>query len=240
METSLHRSLKEHFAQGPEGRTEVAMGGFRIDAVGVQGELIEIQLGALGSLRGKLARLLPRHHVRVIKPITVEKRVVRKKSATEVEASARRSPKRGGLVDFFEDLVGLARCFPHPNLTIEVLPVSIDEIRVIRRRRPGYTVVDRRLTHSQEPVLLKVPEDLWKLIPEVAERTGTFTTEEIARLTERPLWLAQRVAYCLRLSGAVEVVGKCRNSVLYEIASAPRAGRQAARVEPVLERTATA
>ena len=42
----------------------------------------------------------------------------------------RRSPKRGTLIDVFDDLLGVVRVFPHDNLEIEVLGVTIDEVRV--------------------------------------------------------------------------------------------------------------
>src|SRR5208337_3530454 len=94
------------------------------------GLLVEIQSGPLGPLRAKLGRLLPEHRVRVVKPVVLERRVVRRARTDGPDLSARRSPKRGAVVDLFEDLVGLARILPDPNLDIEVLPVSIDEIRV--------------------------------------------------------------------------------------------------------------
>ena len=43
-------------------------------------------------------------------------------------------------MDAFDDLVGLAPVFPHPNLRVDVLAVAIDEVRVPRRRWPGYAV----------------------------------------------------------------------------------------------------
>ena len=145
METSLHRALKDQYGSGSGGRSEVTLTGFRIDAVDGAGLLVEIQSGPLGPLRAKLGRLLPEHRVRVVKPVVLERRVVTRARTDGPNLSARRSPKRGAVVDLFEDLVGLARILPDPNLDIEVLPVSIDEIRVSRRRRPGYRIVDRRL-----------------------------------------------------------------------------------------------
>ena len=61
METSLHRSLKERYATGGDGRSEVPIRGYRIDAVDEAGRLVEVQSGPLGPLRGKLGRLLPEH-----------------------------------------------------------------------------------------------------------------------------------------------------------------------------------
>lgn len=214
METSLHRSLKDQYGTGAGGRSEVALMGFRIDAVDDAGRLVEVQSGPLGPLQSKLKRLLPEYRVRVVKPVIL-KRIVKRARTDGPDLSARRSPKRGAVVDFFVDLVGLARFLPEPNLEIEVLPVSIDEIRVSRRRWPGYRVVDRSLVKILGKLSLKRPDDLWKLLPESHDWTEPFTTADIALRIDRPLWLAQRVAYCLRLSKAAHVVSKRGNSWVY-------------------------
>jgi hypothetical protein len=213
VETSLHRALKEQFGPVSGGRLEVSFGVYRIDAVGHDGVLIEVQSGPLGPLRAKLARLLPASRVRVVKPVTVAKRVIRRASPSGADLSARYSPRRGRVVDVFDDLIGLAATFPHPNLTIEVLGVEVDEVRVARRRRPGFTVVDRGLLSVVSSVSLSEAVDLWRLLP--AGLDGPFTTRELSELLDRPLAFAQRVAYCLRLSGAVETVGKDGNRRVY-------------------------
>jgi hypothetical protein len=220
MEMSLHRALKDHYGSGSGGRSEVTLKGFRIDAVDSAGLLVEIQSGPLGPLRAKLSRLLPEHRVRVVKPVVLERRVVRRARADGPDLSVRRSPKRGALVDLFDDLVGLALVLPHPNLDIEVLPVAIDEIRVLRRRRPGYRIIDRRLVETLGKLSIEQPADLWKLLPQGHDWSEPFTTADIARRIDRPLWLAQRVAYCLRLSQAARVVGKQGNHHLYTNLSA--------------------
>ena len=76
METSLHRSLKDRYASGEDGRREVRIAGFRIDAIDEAGRLIEIQSGALGPLCGKLRRLLPQHRLRIVKPVVLSRRLV--------------------------------------------------------------------------------------------------------------------------------------------------------------------
>ncbi len=215
METSLHRALKDQYGSGSGGHSEVGMQGFRIDAVDSAGRLVEVQSGPLGPLRGKLSRLLPEHRVRVVKPVVLERRVVRRARTDGPNLSARRSPKRGAVVDLFTDLVGLARLLPDPNLEIEVLAVSIDEIRVSRRRWPGYRVADRCLVEILSKLSIECPTDLWKLLPPSDDWKEPFTTTDIARRIDRPLWLAQRVAYCLRLSEAVQVIGKLGNNLVY-------------------------
>jgi hypothetical protein len=221
METSLHRALKDHYGSGSGGRSEVTLKGFRIDAVDSAGLLIEIQSGPLGPLRAKLRRLLPEHQVRVVKPVVLERRVVRRARTDGPDLSARRSPKRGAVLDLFEDLVGLAQVLAEPNLAIEVLAVAIDEIRIPRRRWPGYRIVDRRLVSIVSSKLLVQPDDLWELLPGGHDWTEPFTSADIASRTARPVWFAQRVAYCLRLSGAARVVGKQRNFRVYRKQTVP-------------------
>src|SRR4051794_33001096 len=106
VETSLHRQLKERYGLDAGGRTEVVLKGFRVDAVSSEGALIEVQSGPLGPLRGKLSRLLPDHPIRVVKPVVLGRRVVRRARRDGADLSARRSPKTGAIVDVFDDLVG--------------------------------------------------------------------------------------------------------------------------------------
>jgi len=194
---------------------EVAIGGYRIDAVDRFGDLIEIQSGPLGPLRGKLRKLLPHHRIRVVKPIGIRRRVVRRARFDPRDLSSRLSPKRSELYDVFEDLVGVAVIFPHPNLTIDILDTIIEEVRIPRRRYPGYQVTDRRLGSVENSTPLHLASDLWKLIPQDWDWREPFTTHELAKRLKRPLHFAQRIAYCLRRSGAVELVGKARNSLVY-------------------------
>jgi hypothetical protein len=213
VETSLHRELKERYGPGSGGRQEVALRGYRIDAVSGDGVLVEVQSGALGPLKGKLERLLTESTVRVIKPVVVARRVVRRAKHDGPDLSARFSPKRGDVVDVFDDLIGLARVFPHSNLRIDVLAVEVDEVRVTRRRKPGYAVADRLLREVVGCVSLREAGDLWRLMPDGLD--GPFTTRDLAGRMGRRLDFAQRVAYCLRLTGAVEAVGKTGNQRIY-------------------------
>jgi hypothetical protein len=223
VERSLHRQLKERY--GPElgGRSEVVLDGFRIDALGSDGRLIEIQSGSLGPLKHKLARLLPTREVSVVKPVILSRRVIRRKEVSGLELGSKRSPKRGAIFDVFEDLVGVVHLFPHANLRIELLAVEIDEIRVPRRRRPGYQVIDRVLREVGDIVYLRHSEDLWRLLPDdLPER---FTTRELAERIGRSQWFGQRVAYCLRHSGAAEVVSKVGNQRVYSRKTGEGLGR---------------
>jgi hypothetical protein len=215
METSLHRSLKERYAAGGSRSPEVGIRGFRIDAVDEVGRLVEVQSGPLGPLRGKLRRLLPQYRIRIVKPVVMKRRVVRRARHDGPDLSARYSPRRGALHDVFDDLIGVVSIFPHANLDIEILEVTIDEVRIPCRRRPGYTVADRMLGTVQGPTSLTRAGDLWTLLPESCRGRDAFTTRELSQRLGRPAWFAQRVAYCLRLTGAARVVGKSGNRWIY-------------------------
>jgi hypothetical protein len=195
---------------------EVTVAGFRIDAVSGSGDLIEIQSGPLGPLRRKLVELLPHHRIRVVKPLDVRRRVIRRSRTDRRESPGRMSPKRRELFDVFEDLIGVASIFPHPNLTIEILSTIIEEIRVPRRRWPGYVVADRRLAEVVGTISLTEAGDLWRLLPDTWDWRDRFTTQDLARRLQRPMPFAQRIAYCLRLSGAARQVAKSRNRLVYE------------------------
>ena len=213
METSLHRTLKSHYGSDLGGRDEVTFGPFRADAVSADGEWIEIQSGPLGPLRPKLGRILPSTRVRIVKPVVVEKRIIQRKRRDGRDLSARLSPKRGAVLDVFDDLIGIARVFPHPNLAIDVLGVAIDEVRVPSRRRPGFRVVDRILRDVRCAHTLRFPADLFALLAYAP--ADPFTTLDLAAHTDRSVWFAQRIAYCLRHSGAAAATSKIGNRIVY-------------------------
>jgi hypothetical protein len=213
MESTLHRQLKERYAA--PGRCEVVVDGFRIDAVAPDGALVEVQSGSLGPLRAKVGRLVDAgHRVRVVKPVVLTRRILRSRRDGGPVASTRRSPRRGALLDVFDDLPGLAALLARPGAALEVLGVAIDELRVDRRRRPGYRVLDRVLIEVLATERIDDPADLWRLVACDA-LPAAFTTRDLAATLDRPLWFAQRVAYCLRQSGAARVEGKRSNLRVY-------------------------
>lgn len=217
METTLHRQLKERYADDP-ARTEVALGRFRIDAIDGD-ELIEIQHGSLAAIRDKIRALLKNHAVRVVKPIVATKRLVKLKRKGGAVVDQRLSPKRGKLLDVFDELVYFTRVFPHPRLTLEVPLVEIEERRYPghgrRRRRRGrdHVVEDQRLLAVRATHVFRSAADLRKLLP--AKLPTPFHTGDVAERLEVKRWIAQRVVYCLREMGSLALVGKRGNALLY-------------------------
>jgi hypothetical protein len=221
METTLHRQLKQHYA-GPTPCCEVRVDGFRIDAVRRR-TLIEIQHGTLAAIRRKIATLLESHRVLVVKPIVVEKTILKLSRRGGQIVHRRRSPKRGRLIDLFDELVHFTTVFPHPRLVLEVPLVSIEERRYPghgRRRRwraSDHVVEDQRLVEIHSTHRFRAAVDLLRFLPPGLPQP--FHTAHLAASLDIPRWLAQRIAYCLVKSAAAAQTGKQGNTRLYSIAT---------------------
>jgi len=225
METTLHRQLKEHYAQ--EGALfEQRVGRYRIDVVNGR-QLVEIQHSSLTAIRDKIAALVKEHRVVLVKPIVVQKHLVKRKRKGGRVVSRRRSPKQGQLLDLFEELVHFTRVFPHRRLTLEVPMVAIEEWRYPghgrrRWRRPGdFIVEDQLLVEMFDVHRFRRAADLCRLLPRTLPQP--FHTGHLAEGLGVERWVAQRMAYCLRHMGSVEVVGKQRGAWLYKPAKRKRA-----------------
>ncbi|HEY3391109.1 MAG TPA: hypothetical protein VGK58_00225 [Lacipirellulaceae bacterium] len=218
METTLHRELKQRYVT--EGAlVEQRVGRYRIDVVRGK-ELVEIQLASLSAIRDKIAALVKDHRVLVVKPIIAGKFLVKRRRAGGRIVSRRRSPKRRTLLDLFEELVHFTRVFPHRRLTLEVPLVEIEEWRYPGhgrrrwRRDNDHQVEDQRLLHVLEVHRFHVAADLCRMLPESLPQP--FHTGQMAEGLGVERWIAQRMAYCLRRTGAIQSVGKLRGAWLYE------------------------
>jgi hypothetical protein len=225
METSLHRDLKALYAD-KSAQFEVSLDGFRIDAVS-RGRLVEIQHGSLAAIRDKVRTLLENYRVVVVKPIVVRKQLVKQASKDGAVVSRRMSPKRGKILDLFDELVHFTRVFPHPRLTLEVPLVEVEEWRYPghgRRHRwrvNDQQVEDQKLLTVLRTYRLRTAADLVRLI--ACPLPQPFHSGQLAESLHVRRGVAQQIAYCFRQMGAVREVGKQGNTRLYEFAALKRA-----------------
>lgn len=190
------------------------------------GLLVEIQHGSLSAIRDKIQKLCQDHKVLVVKPILIEKRLIKldKKEGEIIER--RKSPKTGTLFDLFDELIYFTRTFPHPNLRLEVPLVDVDEIRYPghgrrrRKRKNDFQVQDRILTGIRETHRFSTAQDLARIVP--AGMPRPFHSGHLAEALGVKRWIAQRIAYCYRHMGTVIQVGKQGNAHLYEFTTGSR------------------
>ena len=214
-ETSLHAALKDWYTQ-PGDFVEQLVAGYVVDIV--RGDLlIEIQTGNFAALKSKLRALLPDHPVRLIYPVAQEKWVCRKTLDGQL-LGRRRSPRRGRVEDLFGELVYITDLAVHPNFSLEVLLIQAEDIWVDDGRgswrRKGWSLADRRLLSVLWQGAFIFPGGGRQLLPAFSE---PFSNQELARATGLTRAGAQKMTYCLRRMGVIQVVGKRRNTLLHSV-----------------------
>ena len=219
-EKSLHAALKQWYAR-PDDLLEVSVDGFVVDIV--RGDLlIEIQTRNLSAIKRKLTTLVEQHPVRLVYPVAQDKWIVRQSENGRRVLGRRKSPKHGMVELVFEELVSIPHLLAHPNFSMDVLLIQEEEVRRYdgsrNWRRKGWATHERRLLQVVGQRLFETPQDMLALVPTTLNEP--FTTTNLAEATDQPLWLAQKMAYCLREMGGITVVGKRGRDILYVRASA--------------------
>ena len=213
-ERSLHAELKRWYA-APGDRAEVPLDGFVIDLV--RGDtLIEIQTRGFAKLARKLTRLVRGHRVRLVFPIARRKWIVTS-DADGTVLRRRASPKRGAYRDLFAESIRIPHLVGHPNFTLEVLLVEVEELRCADGlgswRRRGISIRDTRLLQVCDRRRFRTPADFAGLLPPNLEEP--FTNRTLAAAAAMPAPLAGMMTYTLRRSGAIELVGRRNRAHLF-------------------------
>jgi hypothetical protein len=213
-EGPLHRDLKSWYRH-PGDDVEVPVGAYVVDIV--RGDtLIEVQTSGFTNLGDKLGHLLDAHRVVVVHPIVLTRQIIRV-DGDGVVVSSRRSPKRGRAADVFTELVSWPTLLDHPNLSIDLVLVDIDELRRFHPgrawRRHGWVVAERRLRDVHATELLDAPSSLRRLLPD--DLPETFTSADLAARWGGDRRLAQRALYCLRHLGLVRATDRTGRGVSY-------------------------
>jgi hypothetical protein len=217
-EKSLHAAIKTWCGR-PGDKFETEVDGFVIDIV--RGDkLLEIQTGNFANMKRKLTALLENHVVHLIYPVPKEKWIVRQ-SASGQPLKRRRSPKRGQVIDVFDELIHIPGLLGHPNLTVEVLLTRQEE--VLRDdgkgswRRKFWSLHDYHLLEVLQSVTFRSLADFIQLLPPALP--PEFTNRELATALNCRLRLAQKITYTLRIAGGLQPAGKRGRALLFKISS---------------------
>lgn len=209
-EGSLHAALKELYAE-PGDAFEVPLGRFVIDVCRGK-NLIEVQTGSFAAMGKKLDHLLPDHEILLVHPIAVESYLQRP------DAKTRKSPKKASLYSLFDQLVSIPTLLDHPNLTLDVVLVSVTKVQAhdpkARRGRGGFRTIDRVLREVKSTHRFECAEDLLSLLPDLPDE---FTTADMAAggLFDRDV--ARQMAYCFRALGFFDEVDRTRAGYHYRL-----------------------
>ena len=217
-EKPLHASLKKWYAR-PGDQFEVPVDGFVIDIVR-DDLLIEIQTRNFASINSKLCKLTRSYEVRLVYPIVQEKWIVRSATGNDETVVRRKSPKRGRLEDLFWELVSIPQLLSNPNFSLEVLMISEEELRRYegkrKWRRRGWVVEGRRLVDVLDRRLFGASSDWLTFVPDGLQ---SFTTKDLATIADTRRDLAQKMAYCLRHTKMIELIGRQGRANLYRVAN---------------------
>jgi len=217
-EKPLHASLKKWYAR-PGDRFEVPVDGFVIDIVR-DDLLIEIQTRNFASINSKLCKLTRSYEVRLVYPIVQEKWIVRSATGNDETVVRRKSPKRGRLEELFWELVSIPQLLSNPNFSLEVLMISEEELRRYegkrKWRRRGWVVEGRRLVDVLDRRLFGASSDWLTFVPDGLQ---SFTTKDLATIADTRRDLAQKMAYCLRHTKMIELIGRQGRANLYRVAN---------------------
>ena len=224
-ERSLHRALKELYA-ARGGSIETAIDGYVADVV-IGDRIIEIHTSGFSSLKRKLPRLLEDHEVTLVHPIAKDRHIVKlSPSATDGDldtaaATRRKSPRHGSPFNVFSGLVSIPRLLDHPNLTLDVVMIVEEEIRMQskgrRWRRRGWATADRRLVEVVETHSFTRMADLFAMVD--ARLPDAFTTMHLAKAMQSSRRTGQQAAFCFRETRISEICGKEGRSLLYRRAA---------------------
>lgn len=215
-EKSLHADIKRWYAM-PGDRFEVKVGQSVVDIV--RGELlIEVQTGNFSAISKKLERLCKEHPVRLIYPVPQEKWIVRTSREGEV-LSRRKSPKKGAITDVFRELIRIPKLMNNPNLSLQVLLISMEEIwcddGMGSWRRKGVSIADKILLSVNESVVLYDHDDFKTLLPNSLPEV--FSNKMLSKEMKVPIAMARKISYCLRKMEIIEQCGKKSNELLFKI-----------------------
>ncbi|MEM7099566.1 MAG: hypothetical protein AAF541_14975 [Pseudomonadota bacterium] len=215
-EGPLHAALKATYVANG-GESEVSVEGFVADAVR-GGIVYEVQTGSFSGLARKLSALVERQPVVLVHPIAEISVMIKQPRKPGGKVQRRKVPKRGKLVHIVSELIYIPRLLSHPNFSVEVVLTHEHQTRVWdpkkRRGLGGWRVEARHLDNIVDTLRIQEPADLFEFLQ--GELTEPFSTRDLAEALGENIDVAQKMAYCLFHSGALERCGKQGNAYLYK------------------------
>jgi len=203
-ESSMHEDLK-HLYQTDEFTPEVIFEGYHIDLYS-DSRLIEIQTQNFGAMKEKLKKLLLLRSVLLVSPLIIEKIITVMDKKGKKIVHTRRSPKRGKLLDIVDEAIFIPQLLSHPNLTLEVVPIDVLEIRKDDGkgswRRKGVSIKDRTVSKVYATrYQFNAPADYLALLPKQVD--NDFSSRSLRVDFDVPARQVNKLLYVLLHVGAI-------------------------------------
>ena len=207
-EKTLHAVVKQYLEPDPT-KHEQKLGSFIVDIF--DGERVfEIQTRQFRNLRAKLEALLPEYPVTIVYPMQARKWLLWINPDSGELSSPRLSPKRGQLCDVFRELYQIKPFLQHPNLSLLILQIDLEEYRFLngwsQDRKRGSHRHNRLPLRLEHELLVANPSDYRQLIPE--NLSANFTSAEFAKAAHVSPTVARTTLNILLNLGHVSINGK--------------------------------
>lgn len=213
-EKSLHAAIKELYA-GRDGMKEVSIEGWIIDIV-KEDMLIEIQTKNFSAIGKKIEKLIKNYKLKLVYPIAEIKWITLLSEDGEI-LSKRKSPKKGKVIDVFDELIRIPKLINEENFYLEVLLVDVNEIRCKDGkgswRRKGISIIDRELVSINESFIFHGKNDFLLFLPESLPEV--FTSRILCEHLDISVQKSRKAIYCMKKAGMISECGKNGNELLY-------------------------
>jgi hypothetical protein len=204
-EKSLHSDLIQWLAK-PEDKFEEKIDGYIIDIIRGK-KLLEIQTKNIYKIKKKIYTLSKNYTVQIFFPIIVDKWIL-KVDENDEQLSKRKSPKRGRIEDIFTELIRIPTMVSNQNISLSLIFIQAEEVWKNDGkgswRRKKWSIVERYLLKVVEVIDFSKAKDFVSLLPnDIQDR---FTNKDLSKSLGVTTKLAQKMTYCLRKMGILEVV----------------------------------
>ncbi len=175
-ESSLHKSLKILYQEIYEGESEVERDGYIYDIITKNGNVVEIQTKNLSKLLPKILTTIEKgHNIKLVHPVIITNRIELKDEKGN-KISNRKSPKKGHILDIFNELTGIYPVLSNPHFSLEIVEIEMTEERLRtkepvqskngrRRFRRNWIKNGKRLENIINTRRFSKPEDYLQLLP---------------------------------------------------------------------------
>lgn len=189
-ESTLHATLKKHYAEKYNGTIEQSIETYFCDVVSGS-SVYEIQTANISSLKNKIQYLIHNYTVTIVYPVA-ENTIIETRSPDGTILSTRKSPKKGNIYHIFKEITGLISYLGNKSFSIHVLLTDQKDIRIrvsepvqlknkSRHWRKNWIKHDKELLSINSEMQLDSLENFRNLITSEIDSKSSFTIKDLEK-----------------------------------------------------------